>query len=143
VGAIYFPSSVASCYTLSDSPFISPSSTRADLSQDGLLVFNRVALSVAVNPSDESTVDPNSAAYKEFAAKFKEKFGRDCCAPYAAEAYDAAMILLKSIESVAVVDEKSQLIIPRQALAQAVRSTANYEGVSGTITFDENGDRVP
>lgn len=122
---------------------ISPSTSGNDLSQNGWLIFNRLALTDALNPGGNPVADPNLAAYKEFAAKFKDKFGRDCCAPYAAEAYDAAMILLKYIEAVAVVDENGQLIIPRQALAQLVRSTKDYEGLSGKITLDANGDRVP
>ncbi|MBM3180440.1 MAG: hypothetical protein FJZ86_08800 [Chloroflexi bacterium] len=123
--------------------FISPSATRSELSQQGSQTFNRLGLTIDVNPSDNPVADPSSPEYQSFAAKFKAAVGRECCQPFAAEAYDAATILLKAIESVAVVDEKGQLVIPRQALAQAVRSTSGYDGVSGKITFDANGDRTP
>lgn len=123
--------------------FISPSATRSELSQQGSQTFNRLGLTIDVNPSDNPVADPSSPEYQSFAAKFKAAVGRECCQPFAAEAYDAATILLMAIESVAVVDEKGQLVIPRQALAQAVRSTSGYDGVSGKITFDANGDRTP
>lgn len=123
--------------------FISPSASGDNLSQQGSLLFNRLVLADALNPGGNSLADPASTAYQEFATRFKDKFGRDCCAPFAAEAYDAAMILLKSIESVAVVDENGRLIIPRKALAEAVRGVKDYGGLSGVITFDPNGDRLP
>jgi ABC-type branched-subunit amino acid transport system substrate-binding protein len=44
---------------------------------------------------------------------------------------------------VAVVDEAGNLVIDRQALARAVRATTDYRGTTGTISFDENGDRLP
>ena len=62
---------------------------------------------------------------------------------YAAYAYDAAGILLQAIEQVAVVDEAGNLVIGRQALAKAVRATSGYQRVTGVISFDGNGDRLP
>jgi basic membrane protein A len=56
--------------------------------------------------------------------------------------YDATNILLQSIRQVAGVDEEGNLIIGRQALSRAVRNTNKFAGVSGEISFDENGDRI-
>jgi len=44
---------------------------------------------------------------------------------------------------VAVVDEAGNLVIGRQALANAVRATPGHQGVTGLISFDERGDRIP
>ena len=35
------------------------------------------------------------------------------------------------------------LVIGREALARSVRATSGYQGVTGVISFDERGDRVP
>ncbi len=122
---------------------ISPSASHNDFSQQGSDIFNRVVLKDADNPGGESLTNTGAPQYQIFANAFTAKYDRECCQQFAAEAYDAARILLKAIESVAVVDENGQLIIPRQALAQAVRGTENYLGLSGIISFDENGDRLP
>jgi branched-chain amino acid transport system substrate-binding protein len=62
---------------------------------------------------------------------------------YAAYAYDAASILIRAIEQVAVVDASGSLVIGRQALANAVRATSDYPGVTGVVIFDGWGDRLP
>jgi len=122
--------------------FISPSATSDDLSSHGLDTFNRTSYSVSINPSDEPPADPASPAYKTFKTAFEAAYERECCMDFAAEAYDAAVILLQAIEAVSGVDSDGQLVIPLQLLAQTVRSISGYDGVSGEITFDADGNRV-
>jgi len=122
--------------------FISPSASLGELSTHGIDVFNRTMYSMDVNPGDEPPADPNSAGYQTFSASFEAAYGRECCVDYAAEAYDAAMILLHAIEAVSEIDSNGQLLIPRQWLASTVRDTSRYPGVSGNISFDVNGDRI-
>jgi branched-chain amino acid transport system substrate-binding protein len=78
----------------------------------------------------------------EFDAAYEEAFevAPDELGPFHAQAYDAAKVLLAALESVAEVDDAGNLVIDREALIAAVRSTADFEGLSGTITCDENGD---
>lgn len=56
--------------------------------------------------------------------------------------FDAAGLLLRNLESVSTVDGGS-LVVNRAALAQAVRGTTSYEGVTCTITLDPaTGNRL-
>ena len=57
-----------------------------------------------------------------------------------AHAFDAANIVLDAIDEVALEGDDGTLYIPRTALRDAVFATSNYEGVTGTLTCDENGD---
>lgn len=59
---------------------------------------------------------------------------------YHAEAYDAANMILLALQQVAVVDEEGNLVIDREALIAAVRGTHDFQGLSGVITCDDNGD---
>ena len=73
------------------------------------------------------------AAYEEFAAAYEARFG---VAPgvYADTAYDATKMVLQAIKQVGYDAVK---------IKEALREIGtNYPGVSGTITFDERGDRV-
>jgi ABC-type branched-subunit amino acid transport system substrate-binding protein len=57
--------------------------------------------------------------------------------------YDAARLLFTRIEQVALPGPDGGLTIDRAALAVAVRNTAQYYGVSGCISLDRRGDRIP
>ncbi|KPL85678.1 branched-chain amino acid ABC transporter substrate-binding protein, partial [Ardenticatena maritima] len=82
-----------------------------------------------------------SPELEAFRARYKEKYGVEPSelGPFHAHAYDATMVLLNAIEKVAV-DQDGTLLVPRKALAEAVRATKDYQGLSGTITCDEKGD---
>jgi len=56
-----------------------------------------------------------------------------------AHAFDAANMLFDAIEKVAF-EENGTLYIPRTALRDAIFATEGYEGITGTLTCDENGD---
>lgn len=90
---------------------------------------------------DSSTfADPE--ANEEFDAAYEEEFGvaPDDLGPFHAHAYDAAMILINAIQAVATVDGEGNLVIDREALIQAVRDTADYEGLTGTLSCDDAGE---
>ncbi|MCB0099131.1 MAG: hypothetical protein KDE46_25540, partial [Caldilineaceae bacterium] len=57
-----------------------------------------------------------------------------------AHAFDATNMLLNAIEAVAVQNDDGSLTIGRQALIDAVGATSGMDGITGTITCDENGD---
>lgn len=54
--------------------------------------------------------------------------------------YDAANLLLHTIESVAVQEKNGTLHIGRQALRDALYATRNFDGVTGKISCDAFGD---
>jgi branched-chain amino acid transport system substrate-binding protein len=55
-------------------------------------------------------------------------------------AYDAANMIFAAIEEVGLVDDAGTLFIPRQALRDALYATADFEGLTGTLTCNEVGD---
>jgi branched-chain amino acid transport system substrate-binding protein len=57
--------------------------------------------------------------------------------PFSAQAYDATAIVLAGIAAAA---EEAGGIPTREAVAAAVRATEGFEGITGTYTFDDNGD---
>lgn len=55
-------------------------------------------------------------------------------------AYDATNMIFAAIEEVAIEGDDGTLYIPRQAFRDAIFGTANFDGLTGTLTCDENGD---
>lgn len=70
-----------------------------------------------------------SSGTSEFINGYKEVYGTEP-GPFAAQAYDAFMILAQAVEQGAVTGPEIKNAI----------SGISYEGASGNITFDENGD---
>jgi len=126
---------------------ISPSCTGPDLSGPGFQVFNRVAIREDQGGDERHLQLINTDVYQDFIRRYQSRYGQSPdnveLGFYAAFAYDAASILLRAIEPVAVVDGAGNLIIGRQALANAVRATPGHPGVTGVISFDDKGDRLP
>ncbi len=79
---------------------------------------------------------------ERFRQRYEDKYGVKPAdmGPFHAHAYDATMLILKAIDQVAVPQDDGSLLIPRKALADAVRNTKNYQGLSGTISCDDKGD---
>jgi len=126
---------------------ISPSCTGPDLSGPGYQIFNRVAIREDQGGDERNMQPVNTGVYQDFARRYQSRYGQSLDSEglgvYAAYAYDAAGILIRAIEQVSVVDAAGSLVIGRQALANVVRATPGHQGVTGIISFDERGDRVP
>ena len=88
-----------------------------------------------------SLIPLDTPAKLKFDAAYQAAYGDPAgkLSPYSWTAYDAAAVLIKAIESVAVVSG-GKLYIPRAALVAAVRGTKDYQGLSGTITCDSTGE---
>ena len=88
-----------------------------------------------------SLIPPASEAKTKFDAAYLAAYGQPAgkLSPYSWTAYDSAAVLIKNIESVAVLSG-GKLYIPRAALVAAVRATKDYQGLSGTITCDATGE---
>jgi branched-chain amino acid transport system substrate-binding protein len=70
----------------------------------------------------------------QFTKDYKAEFNKDAPA-FAAQAYDATAIALKAMMTLAK-DGKPT----RKTLAQAIRATKDYKGITDTYTFNPNGD---
>jgi branched-chain amino acid transport system substrate-binding protein len=77
---------------------------------------------------------------EEFLPAYIEKYGTEPTAPFHAHAFDATNMILDAVEEVAQQGSDGTLLIGRQALRDALSATEGMEGVTGTITCDENGD---
>ncbi|KAF0107439.1 MAG: branched-chain amino acid transport system substrate-binding protein [Anaerolineaceae bacterium] len=80
------------------------------------------------------------AEYDAFVAKYQEMFGSAPISIFHAHAYDAYMMIKAAIEKVAIVQSDGTVIIPRQALRDAVYATANFDGLTGNLTCTPTGD---
>ncbi|MFO1090232.1 MAG: branched-chain amino acid ABC transporter substrate-binding protein [Hyphomicrobiales bacterium] len=77
--------------------------------------------------------------YPDFVAAYKAKYGEGPINSFHAQAYDAAVILQKAIESVAKTDDQGNTYIGRKALRDALFATKGYDGISGPINCNEHG----
>ena len=104
----------------------------------------------------QSASDPENASYQAFAEAYKAT-GNDPQAPYAAHGYDATFMIALAIEASGAADSASiakgltmindpagMKVGPGQwaeaKAALAAGKTVNYEGASGSVDFDANGD---
>lgn len=76
-----------------------------------------------------------SSAATKFISDYKAAFPGKDLLPYSAEAYDAAMIEITAIKGL-IHDGKA---VTRSAVRDAIAGIS-YDGVTGHITFDSNGD---
>jgi branched-chain amino acid transport system substrate-binding protein len=78
-------------------------------------------------------------AYGDLLAKYEEKYGEAPIQIFHAHAYDAANMLFQAIEEVAV-EVDGTLYVPKGALRDRLYATADFEGLTGTLTCSEFGD---
>ncbi|MBC7104858.1 MAG: ABC transporter substrate-binding protein, partial [Firmicutes bacterium] len=77
---------------------------------------------------------PEGTAYEDFRKAYRAKFNSEP-EVYCDTVYDAVRLLALAMQKAGAEDPEKV----RQALLEVGK---NYQGVSGTITFDEQGDRV-
>jgi len=103
--------------------------------------FAKLAGTAAVGTYYSSAAGPASAypGTAQFVKDYTAKYG-SAPTPYAAEAYDSASIVLAGILKAA---QAANGDVPSRAdVAAAVRATSDYQGITGAISFDANGDRA-
>ncbi len=83
---------------------------------------------------------PAAVNNAEFNKKYEAKYGQEPPSAFHLHAYDAAMMLLDAIKKVAVVEKDGTIHIPRKALCQALFSTKDFKGLTGTLTCNQYGD---
>lgn len=87
-----------------------------------------------------SAISADSEALASFLARYVETYGEEPPAPYHANGYDAANILLDAVEAVGTVDANGDLVIDRAAIADYVRSIVDFQGLTGVLTAEGNGE---
>ncbi len=107
-------------------------------SKEFIEVAGEAAVGVYLSSPDFSAFNPER--YDAFLKKHEEKYGEKPISAFHAHAYDAMMILAEAIKKAAVVLEDGTIYIPRTALRDAVAETQNFQGITGNLTCDENGD---
>jgi branched-chain amino acid transport system substrate-binding protein len=80
------------------------------------------------------------AAYDAFVQKYTTKFGKAPISIFHAHAYDAFNMIKAAIEKVAVQQPDGSLIIPRQALRDAMYATKDFQGLTGVLSCTATGD---
>ncbi len=120
-----------------------------DAGYDGLFGAGDGAASVSdfVEPvGDDAEGVLFSGCQYPLSADFLEDFvslhGHEPDATFTAQYADAATVLLDAVKKVAE-DQAGTLVIQPTELRDAVRATNVEGGISGTLAFDANGDRVP
>ena len=79
-------------------------------------------------------------ALPAFLAAYRATYGEDPIAPFHAHAYDAYMVIANAVEKVAELDAEGNLLVGRKKVRDAIRATTGYQGLSGKISCDANGD---
>jgi branched-chain amino acid transport system substrate-binding protein len=76
-------------------------------------------------------------AGKDFAAKYKDKFGKDV-ESYSAYGYDSMGVVLKGIEN--AIGANDGKLPSREQVRNSVRGVTDFQGVVTQVTFDDKGD---
>lgn len=89
-----------------------------------------------------SSIPPASAEKDAFDAKYLEVYGRvaGSKAGYCWFAYDSANVVASVVREVAILGDDGNLYVPREAMVKGVRTVSGYQGITGEITCDENGE---
>ncbi|MBE2184502.1 MAG: branched-chain amino acid ABC transporter substrate-binding protein [Anaerolineae bacterium] len=80
-----------------------------------------------------ASIYPNAA---QFIEDYTEVFG-EAPQPFAAQSYDSTAIAIQALQAAI---ESTGGLPSRADVSAAVRATADYEGLTGMVTFDANGD---
>ncbi len=79
-------------------------------------------------------------AMAEFVEKYTATFGEGPASGFASHSYDAMNIFFAAVEAVAHVAADGTVYIPRQALRDYLYSLSGFEGLTGNLSCDANGD---
>ncbi len=77
---------------------------------------------------------------EKFLPAYEAKYGEKAISAFHAHSYDAANLILAAVEQVAQEGADGSLRIDRADLRAALLATSEYQGLTGILTCDENGD---
>jgi serine/threonine-protein kinase len=124
---------------------VSPSTTNPDLHALGPSVFNRVILHSGQPGSREGDEANDLDSVHAFYGEFEQRTGLEHTIEgrhFAAYGYDATILMLEAIRQAAEVHDGGFLLLDRLQLNGRVRSVRGFNGITGVISFEEDGDRV-
>jgi branched-chain amino acid transport system substrate-binding protein len=78
--------------------------------------------------------------YADLRALYEETYGEAPLAVFHAHAFDATNMLFEAIEDVAMQDASGTTWIPRAGLRERLFATADFQGLTGTLTCSPTGD---
>ena len=87
-----------------------------------------------------SAVAASSEALASFLERYMATYGEEPPAPYHANGYDAANLLLDAVEATGSVDASGNLVLDRAAIAEYIRSVENFQGLTGVLNAEGNGE---
>lgn len=136
---LYYPLYITDGVAVTKQAVASGLENAALISSDRLLSSDFV--SQTPNFSDGMYISGPSVLKIEpsFYEKYEARYGEKPIAVYAAQAYDAAMILFNAIE-VAAKTTGRDIYLPRKTVLAALYATRGYQGLSGTLTCSSQGD---
>jgi len=141
VGACPAPTSdsALSVYEAAGIATLNGSTTNPCLPPIGPTVFNATAVPGAAFDGWYQSVQqlPSDLAWR---VAYQSQFGV-AATDFADLYYDAANVLLGALQSVAKI-ANGNLVVPRSALAEAVRATTGFCGVTGALNLDATGYRT-
>jgi len=79
-------------------------------------------------------------AYQDFLAKHKSLFGGNVLSIFHAHAYDATNILFEALTEVTLEGSDGTLYVPLGALRERLFATADFAGLTGTLSCSPSGD---
>jgi ABC-type branched-subunit amino acid transport system substrate-binding protein len=121
---------------------ISGSATADSLPALGPSVFNRTAVSDGQGFDDWYAAVGELPRNLDWQEAYAEKFDAEAM-PLADLYYDAARVLVRSLQKASQIGAGRKLVVNRAALARAVRATTSYQGVTCVVTLDSRtGNRV-
>ncbi len=109
------------------------------ISSDGLLSSDFVSLTEGFSEGMYISGPSVLKIEPSFYEKYEARYGEKPIAVYAAQAYDAAMMLFNAIE-VAAKTTGRDIYLPRQNVLAALYATRDYQGLSGILTCSPLGD---
>jgi len=104
------------------------------------LVSARDFLVTAGAKAEGAILTGGAAPDEAYVARFSGRYLRPISTPFVLQANDAVRALIAAIDAVAQERGDGALVIDRAGLASALRAQA-YDGLTGTVAFDERGDR--
>jgi branched-chain amino acid transport system substrate-binding protein len=81
-----------------------------------------------------------SETYESFKTAYQENFGSAPLSVFHAHAFDATNMIFACIEETATQNADGSLLIGRQAMRDCLYATSGFEGITGSLTCNENGD---
>jgi len=144
-GAIYFGGYAPEAAALVNGLSVAGLGDVIFISDDGTFGSTYIDLAGANGEGTYATsagIPADSAAKDAFDARYLETYGVEAgvLSGFTWFGYDASAALAAAVKEVAIEGSDGTLYIPRAALIAAVRATADFPGLTGTITCSDVGE---